>query len=248
MKERPILMSAPMVLATLDDRKTITRRICKAKTQAQADRIGHAIMLDMMGKDNGTHERAEWEAIGCPYGKPGDRLWVKETWRTDIEYDPYPPTKIDGEASVIWTADGQHRLNHDHAKGTHKWGRTRVSIHMPRWASRITLEIVSTRVERLWDISPNNCWAEGIGIKGRPLQSLSLLCSIYPLTNIHALSEDDGSLFTFGGDEQQSTEYQKVIYTTPRGVFAYLWESINGPQSWKANPFVWVVEFRRIQP
>lgn len=214
-KERPILFSSPMVCAILPDLKTNTRRVCKARTQAQADRIAHAIILDMMGNDDGSHEKAMWEEIGCPYGKPGDRLWIKETWRTDIEYDPYPPSKIDGAASVLWTADQQYRLNHDPARGAHDWGRTRVSIHMPRWASRITLEITDVRVERLQDITEDDAKAEGVTFFEPGV-----------LTPNRRSRQPDGAPYRLS--------------------FTWLWESINGPGSWDLNPYVWVIQFRRL--
>ncbi len=117
---------------------------------------------------------------------------------------------------------------------------------MPREYSRITLEIVSVRVERLHDISEADCWAEGIGDQQRPLQSFANLCIQFPNTDLQRLAADDWRLFHFSTD-LASCDCGKVISTTGRGCYAYLWESINGPGSWAKNPFLWVIEFRRVK-
>jgi len=241
MKERPLLFSAPMVRAGLKDRKSQTRRICQARTQNEADIMAGAIMDDMNGADDGIHEKATWERFGCPYGLPGDRLWVRETWKTCLAYDDYSPSQIDSGAAVQWLADGAKRLN-----GPEAFGRTRVSIHMPRWASRLTLVVVAVRCERLQDITETDAWKEGIGTEGKPLEALANLCIIYPKTDLGRLAADDMTLFQFGDDRKTLSDYEKVVSTTGRGCFAYLWESINGPGAWARNPWVWVVEFRRI--
>ena len=165
MTERPILFSAPMVRAILDGNKTQTRRVVKLKP-------------DYME----TFLRLPNKVACCPYGQPGGRLWVRETFE-DCESALH--------SCVLYRADGG-------TPGT-KWTP---SIHMPRWASRITLEITGVRVERLQDISEED-----------------------------AISE--GTPFPCGG---WVGGYQK------------LWESIHGPGSWDLNPWVWVVEFKRVTP
>jgi hypothetical protein len=124
--------------------------------------------------------------------------------RTD-EYPAMPPGQWPKESSIWYWADG----NPDYGD----WTRPRPSIHMPRWASRITLEIVSVRVERLQDISEADCYAEGI----------------------------ESTEFC-----EEAERLQPATGALP-GRYAYraLWESINGPDSWDANPWVWVVEFKR---
>jgi len=144
--ERPILFSGEMVRAILDGRKTQTRRIVR----------GHPHTVKPLN-------------IGCPYGVPGDRLWVKETFalsRFDPEShedeDTKDPSQWDG---VVYRADGEHG-SWEHYDG--KGGRARISapwrpsIYMPRWASRITLEVTSVRAERVQDISEQDAQAEGI--------------------------------------------------------------------------------------
>ena len=203
MKERPILFSGPMVRALLAGTKTQTRRVVKpqpAPDQQPRTVIGSSGFVYVM--DNAPLlsypevRRVRWD---CPYGQPGDRLWMRESfsgpWCMEAQdgIAAAPPSKW-GESSQIWYwADGEP---------THgDWTRPRPSIHMPRWASRITLEITSVRVERLQDISEADAIAEG-------------------------------------------------VYTDPASpaydAYAQLWDEINGPGSWAANPWVWVLELRRI--
>lgn len=173
MTERPILFSAPMVRALLAGSKTQTRRLVK-----------------FQGKDLETFLGLKNQAACCPYGQPGDRLWVRETFSDDwCEYG-HP---------VQYRADGE--LDSDMFDAGVKW---RPSIHMPRLASRITLEVTGVRVEQLQDISRGEAMAEGC-----PFPNMS------------------------HGDD-------------PRRWYADLWEQINGDGSWEANPWVWVVEFKKI--
>jgi hypothetical protein len=141
MKERPILFSGEMVRAILDGGKTQTRRI--VKQQPTPDELAEGVRFTesgwlLYGREFRGH------TIRCPFGQPGDRLWVRETWA------PIPGGPATPENGVIYRAD-------EHAE---KW-LWRPSIHMPRWASRITLEIVTVRVERLWSISRGDAIAEG---------------------------------------------------------------------------------------
>lgn len=187
-KERPILFSGEMVRAILEGRKTQTRRVVKPQG---------AIVSDAMARSLGVQppKIENTPVIPCPYGQPGDRLWVRETFahteqlglhQTDENYGfAYKATQPE------WGTEIQGW----------KW---KSSIYMPRWASRITLEIVSVRVERLQDISEEDAFSEGF-----PYQ------------------------FGYGC---KTTEW-----------FKQLWQSIYGAKSWDANPFVWVVEFRRVQ-
>lgn len=190
-----------MVRAILEGRKTQTRRIALARTQNQA-----AIMDDMNGDDDGTHEKAAWQRIGCPYGKVADRLWVKETWKSDpaFGYPPHiKPTEIAEGTNILYRAT----LDPDHTKAT--WGTWKPSLFMRRWMSRITLEITAIRVERLNEITEADAKAEGC---------------------------DPGL-----------TGVKKCHGWTPYVLgYSLLWDSINGPDSWQKNPFVWVIEFKPI--
>lgn len=194
MKERPILFSVPMVMAILEGRKTQTRRIVK-------DTGLYAIEEKYHGKETARRELANL-ATQCKYGKPGDRLWVRETWRTH--------EMPNGDDGILFRADGSFVPIENTAEAAEKWCAVkrslwRPSIFMPRWASRITLEITGVRVERLQDISSQDAIKEGIGITMR---------------------NEPGAVQRY----------------------AEIWESINGPGSWAENPFVWVIEFRRIKP
>lgn len=153
MKERPILFSGPMVRAILDGRKTQTRRVIK---DVSADcelfiNAGDGFWQQCYRDDSGAIHSKSW-LTKCPYGKPGDLLWVRETFARN-EVLPL----MDREAGeFIYRAD----LN---GRGATKYTATwKPSIHMPRWASRITLRITDIRVERLQDISEGDATAEGV--------------------------------------------------------------------------------------
>ena len=197
MKERPILFSAPMVRALLAGTKTQTRRVVK-KLPLTLNRCTNSIEVDVKNIENGRFA----ELVACPYGKPGDRLWVRETFGHFERNENFKPG-----CEVFYRADGN-------CLELEPW---RPSIHMPRWASRITLEITSVRVERLQEISIEDAKAEG------------------------AWGPDDSIV-------QKVADYfgTDIFSANPRKAFQMLWESINGPDSWAANPWVWAIEFRRV--
>jgi hypothetical protein len=159
MKERPILFSAPMVRAILDGRKTQTRRVIverKIGAPSSIKRDGSYIWALF---PNSPFPRMEYQLI-CPFGQPDDRLWVRENG-----WEPKTPS-IDDIANgadtwprYAYDADGISETN---AEDYRDWGwKRRPSIFMPRWASRITLEITAVRVERIQAISERDCVAEG---------------------------------------------------------------------------------------
>jgi hypothetical protein len=197
MKERPILFTGRMVPPVLADTKTMTRRIAKLNLSGHVERKGREWHPD------------DPEAFNaCPYGVPGDRLWVRETyaWSGDSSI---PEADRIASGEVWYRADGGRG-------GGIRW---RPSIFMPRWASRILLEITGVRVERLQDISEADCWAEGIdAVDGVFDESIPAMAQ-----RMGRLCEDAAP------------------------TFACLWESINGTDSWNANPLVWVVSFRRVE-
>jgi len=133
MTERPIIFSGPMVRAILDGRKTQTRRVVKNSPEGV-----------------------------CPYGKPGERLWVRETWATSKSLEHCKPSGLASGAPIEYRAGGTNLPSDD---SMFDWlrdrGRWRPSIHMPRWASRITPNVTSVRVERVQDISNLGAFAEG---------------------------------------------------------------------------------------
>lgn len=238
MKERPIIFSAPMVMAILDGRKTQTRRIVKNAHMMTVD--GELVPI----------------AALCPYGQPGDRLVVREKWRIGAwdedrgavaidyfdgprrEWIEVPDPTLDGELfNRLWqqsTDDARAAGLTPDDDGRYRWApgespcRWRPSIHMPRWASRITLEITDVRVERLQDISEADAVAEGV-------------------------RQGDGKWHDLGDGEAVFLDefgwFAPERYTrhnAPRHAFREAWEIINGPESWAANPWVWCITFRRV--
>ena len=159
MKERPILMKGAMVRATLEDRKTHTRRIVKPQPlEWAADSSGS---WPIRWDGNPQHQPTR---IKCPYGVPGDRLWVKETFTLAEWYgDHYEPA---GNPERRQTLKVLYRATEDETLDDIREMTWKPSIFMPRWASRITLEIESVRVERIIEITAEDCIAEGIYQQG----------------------------------------------------------------------------------
>ena len=212
MKERPILFSGPMVRALLNGSKTQTRRVVKARADKN---MGPRCVLQ-------PHELAREVNRGdyqnCPYGQPGDRLWVRETWQGPLATeDDHYPEGLYSPKFCEYAADGGPTPEFTTADDelVCRW---RPSIHMPRWASRITLEITGVRVERLQDISEADAIAEG--------------CA------------KNHNNYYWGGPHKAGGLKQMA---TARQAYQDLWESINGPGSWDANPWVWVVGFKRVE-
>lgn len=209
MKERPILFNSEMVRAVLDSRKTVTRRVVKAKVKPDADGLAFHI-ADQQWCDTSDNR------INCPYGVPGDRLWVRETWgvttwlpgkglrtiqRTDNEkqFHKWLDLSLD-QRNQAWRAF----LKFDASGG----GGWTPSIHMPRWASRILLEVVSVRVERVGDISEGDAKAEGCDPS-------------FPIT------------LGYGSQYRRAFAFLWDSINAKRGY------------GWNINPWVWVVEFKR---
>lgn len=193
MNAKPILFSGSMVRALLAGNKTQTRRIIKNHPLIDGGFTDEFIKLP----ENNV-------AADCKYGAPGDYLWVRETWQPDPEAGSnYPEVSVPSD-SVCYAADIECARDY-------KW---RPSIHMPRWASRLTLHITDVRVERLQDISEEDAKAEGVESPA------------YPAAGGGWIAYDDGK-WADG--------------------FAALWESIHGPGSWGANPWLWAISFRVIK-
>lgn len=201
MKERPIIFSAPMVQAILEGRKTQTRRIVKPDIAN--------FLEDGWGPSERMYETRDGDIIPaaslCPYGKPGDRLWVRETWQ--------PGARDIGMPEYAYRADGEVWYD----------GRWRASIHMPRVASRILLEITDIRVERLHEITEEDAIRE---------------CAEYGYIDI------EGKLAM----PDEETERLLGGCGSYRQGFIHLWQSIHGPESLSENPWVWVIAFKKIQP
>jgi len=254
MKERPILFSAPMVRALLDGSKTQTRRVVKLRALAGDYFEGGAAGVEFDGfripRDCGpAPARFSAEAVGggafiseelpCPYGAPGDRIWVRETWGVvsndwdgngaPIDWTPNRPAMAISEmpfgkgyysGHVIYAADGSYEWAGDDDGGGEPRSAWHPSIHMPRAASRILLEIVSVRVERLNDCSEADAKAEGVK------------------------ADRAGGHFI----DTPTARHAAAVGMPAVEAYQSLWESINGAGSWAANPWVWVIEFKRVTP
>lgn len=239
MKHTPILYTTPMVRAVLADRKTMTRRVVRTQFAPEAIPV-EVCATSPEGWQVSGHSGLWWDdceaciddAIRCPYGVPGDRLWVKETfyawgrWETRFSQkkgrDEWHFVDLTPDAGGVYryAADGvmpgvetRRGINGNMPA----WWK-RPAIFMPREASRICLEVTSVRIERLQAIGQRDAVAEGLirlPASGR-----------YVVTN---------------GDQHTG-----VASTNPVEVYSALWEDINGTGSWTENPWVWVIGFKRV--
>lgn len=195
MRERPIIFSAPMVQAILAGRKTVTRRVA-TYWRGEGNRA-RKLPCDLRPA-----------AAACHYGAPGGRLWVRETWAA-FKADDRPNDLCVAYRASCGSAGAFDYAMADGSILGAKIERWTPSIHMPRWASRITLEIISVRVERLQEITEEDARAEGVAA--------------------------------------MMVECRPDAHEPHRGLFAILWDQINGKRApWVSNPWVWRVEFRRM--
>jgi hypothetical protein len=250
-KEKPILFSAPMVMAILEGRKSQTRRIVKDVTKLKVElpsRVRSDIPIPpRMAAKAGVHAAhvnrlgavsvaTEFGLLGVkpgefnwlsPYGKPGDRLWVRESFYQFGHWEAVPGVKTKtGRMKWKFVADSPSSLFRLHELGdfpvrkgrhhkdpeTRAWHK-RLGRFMPRKASRITLEITDVRVQRLQEIGLAEARAEGCEVREFSL---------------------------FGSDQDGRDNIGRIH-------FGLLWESINGRESWEANPWVWAITFKRIE-
>ncbi len=218
-KSRPILYTAAMVNALLRDDKTETRRVVKPQPTPYMDGLinWHYKGRSLVGA---TLDRLV-DFVPCPYGKPGDTLWVRETCQIYGFWVPNGKTPTGRtkmrfvehhSKQVAYAEDKQQEGRKDGTDGWH----TRPSILMPRWASRILLEIISAGAERLQDISEQDAKAEGVrqGFRTAVMQTVGPSSYHIPLSY--------------------------------RGGYANLWNKINGPSAWESNPVVWVIKFKKV--
>lgn len=218
-RDLPILFSGPMVRAVLAGTKTQTRRALRGFCPPNRPEY------------DSESGRLEWfngdevvVAMRCPYGQPGTKLWVREAWRVGSKHDATKPSDLPAQScTVLYAAGGSAAHGSDGWRFDEAWpgdapvpwaGKLRPGMFMPRWASRMTLEVTGVRVERLQDISEADAIAEGVH---------SVQCN----------------------DLGTEVPYYRSLYGAV-DLYRMLWESINGPGSWAVNPWVWVVEFRRV--
>ncbi|EML7933166.1 hypothetical protein V9948_003628 [Providencia rettgeri] len=230
MKERGIIFNTEMVRAILDGRKTQTRCIAKFKPIDKALNLNysglragnyHAGVKDgrcVLRSTDGTTWNDRTYPLTCPYGKVGDRIWVRETWQGplvdsekayDLFKDPTPYQKVE---NCVYKADGGYAPEYIDCDDNFRQG-WRPSSNMPRWASRITLEIIDVRVEHLQDISKQDAVSEGAPQGHHSIDVISK---------------------QFGFPDFS------------RSWFAQIWMDIHGEDNWAANPWVWVIEFKRV--
>lgn len=220
-RERPILFSAAMVRAVLAVTKTQTRRVAKIETVMGRDSIMVPWRRDGKADTFLLPEHAAAAADHCPYGQPGDQLWVREAWRASLAFEITKPSDIPAGTPIHYEANQGGALPRFNA------GKLRPGMFMPRWASRLTLEVTSVRVERLQDISEADAIAEGVTTWRDEWDTKTA-----------------ATMFLHGAQAAAATNDGGV----GQRLYHLLWEQINGPDSWAANPWVWVVEFRRITP
>lgn len=241
MKERPIIMSAESVRAILDGRKTQTRRVVKLPEGFGPDDVsyfdddgaGKHLLVTVYGADGSDIMSP---ILRCPFGAPGDRLWVRETFALESNagidcWDSYPPP-LDDDRPILWEEDEDcgrvwtvphyratdpepHLIGIDEPRDDPYDDRTRwrPSIHMPRWASRLTLELADVRVERLQDITCGGTMLKSDVVReGAPEE-------------------------VWGCHEAEASWFRKA------------WDTINGKRpgcSWEESPWVWVLTFQRV--
>jgi hypothetical protein len=248
MKERPILFSAPMVRAILDGRKTQTRRVFRQAAGPSLDidvdeQLGVAVLSWLHGPGPGHEVQERTARHTCPHGKPGDLLWVRETWGVGTRPCPARGWR-DGIEYRADCAGGEPPPLHEFPERELESIRRgwRPSIFMPRWASRITLEITKVRVQRLQEINGEDAAAEGILVP-------RCGCEVCRMSSVMCPADASAHIEEYG----------------------HLWDSINGSprpmldddgkpvlddndrpimiasRSWESNPWVWALTFRRVE-
>lgn len=219
--ERPIILKPHEVRGILEGRQTQVRRIVKPQPPEETGRVVcdhyNPAVVDRYGDlqpgpqiYGAFDDYGEWGAK-CPYGQPDDRLWVRETWRNksiDISTAEKPNNFLEG-------AGREFKVDAPDTDSRFRW---QSPACMPRWASRLLLEIVSVRVERLQDISDEDAVAQGC-------KAVRDHCHVFA-----------GSGYDKAG----------LCHGTPTIAFGCFWDDIHGQDSWSANPWVWVVEFKLV--
>lgn len=232
MGDRGILFSAPMVQAILAGRKTQTRRVAKARRRysllardVQHDGSTGQVWTDGYIMDPGNRDWLLKDAAM----RPGDALWVREAWgcppadRPGVK-DGRKPQEGDRIVYAAEPADAAQWITGHPGCADFCW---RPSIHMPRWASRIDLRCADVRIERLNDCSEDDAIAEGA----------------HRIWGQSCPSDTGPNFYTVTLGDEGSINAPTAVET-----YRLLWEVINGPEAWAANPLVWVYTFERVRP
>lgn len=216
MKERGMIFNGEMVRAILEGRKAQTRRPFNWRRQPA---------MEMAERDDGSLwpwaedcERGGDIWFACPFGEVGDRVWVRETFRVHSRATDFATLVYRASVRNSWT-EQTHRVPVAVCNKPATADKWTPSIHMPRWASRILLEITDVRVERLHSISERDALREGL--------------FQLPASGRYCL--------------QPGMQYFGMASHSAKEVYSWLWASDYGEESWAANPWVWVIEFKRIQ-
>lgn len=243
MTEKPILFSGPMVRALLDGRKTQTRRVVKWPLMSASDgrrcRVFGTDDVEEINRLMAIRQHAPLLHVSQPYGRPGDRLWVRETHAQVFEVDipagrprgsigtAGSPARPEWRSRYVYAADGPMPNVQWHHVGDSQPVRWNPSIHMPRAASRILLEVTSVRVERLQDMEGQTAFESDALKEG-----------------INRIHHGDGEYMyhAFRNEPHPNN------WVDPCDAFRELWGSLNAARGhgWDVNPWVWVVEFRRV--
>ncbi|BBS20764.1 hypothetical protein WP5W18E06_13010 [Klebsiella quasipneumoniae] len=209
MTERGMIFNGEMVRAILDGRKTQTRR--PVKFPVHDKNLG----CELSGNEL-AGELSAGNYLNSAFGKPSDRIWVRETWaRYNIDQNSHD-IAYRATTPADWPEEG----------------RWRPSIHMPRWASRILLEITDVRVERLNAISEEDAQREGVHTE------------VWDQTVVARNYAARDEFFQFWSEDMPHYVEMNQLY---RSSFRSLWESIYGAENWQANPWVWVISFKRVE-
>lgn len=214
-REIAIQLSAPMVRATLNGSKSVTRRTVKGEIPNGAVRAvfnPYSEAKRPAWRWIDAADRVVGKPFRCPYGIAGETmLWGREAWRTLPRLDGLPPRDVPAGSPVTFYADGG---DEDASLG----GKFRPGMFMPRWASRILLEVIDVKVERLQDITRGQAIAEGIERVG-----------------------DRWRHYFFPTEDGEAWEF-------PQNSFASLWDKLNGEGAWESDPYVFAISFRRLAP
>lgn len=264
-RERGIPFNAEMVEAILAGEKTQTRRPLKpqpdtpdggqwrfsigASDKALLRRPWSYSVPDPDGETFDLPRTRETARLQCPYGNAGDRLWVRESWATGVALDPSSPSAIEAACSdagwkqcwapVRYAADGAELGREELKAFGGAWGRARAAFHMPRWASRITLEITEVIVQRVLSITEEGAVAEG--------------CRPYIVPSHYQCLSKCGHTWSQNDEPSEANSpwpLHSFVKTEPRELmparsgFLGLWVRINGEGSLRTNPWVWVITFK----
>lgn len=226
MKERPILFNGDMVRAILSGAKTQTRRIYAGIPKPDGE----------IHPDGSGEQWTDWGK--CPFGQPGDHLWVRETWGLCgyLDSTDWDRGSVAGEKSRPINRLVEYRSDWNVEDGSAFW---RPSIHMPRWASRITLEITDVRVERLNELSDEDAQKEGITSRliPKPWGLDTGWCANWSRVGTPNKYAINGKTLSAGD----------ICHASPRLAFWNLWESVYGPGTFD-DRWCWVIQFKRVTP